>query len=206
MPIDPVSDGTWIAVNEAGLVATLLNTYQRPASQTTARDTFSFRSRGTIVPTMMARADARGAAVSMEALDPRLFPPFKLVATDGDYLVELTSDGREVHRVEFSWGGRSLLYTTSGLGDEVVYPPRRALFDEFIAGAADPAAAQDRFHRHQWPDRPHVSVCMERADARTVSRTIVEVGAGSVSLTYEPLPPEDGASETKRTLSRTQRI
>ncbi len=206
MPVDPLSDGTWIAVNEAGLVATLLNIYQRPVSESSARDKLGFRSRGTIVPAMMAHADAREAALLFEQLDPRLFPPFKLIAVDGDYLNEFTSDGCKIHRAGFSWDGRSLLYTTSSLGDEVVYSPRRELFDQLFADASDLCAAQDCFHRHQWPDRPHVSVCMERADARTVSRTIVEVGSRTVSLGYEPVPPEKANSEPGRTLPRTRRM
>jgi hypothetical protein len=40
------------------------------------------------------------------------------------------------------------------------------------------------FHCHRWADRPHLSVNMSRADACTVSRTVVSLGAGRVSMTY----------------------
>ena len=206
MPIDPVSDGTWIAVNEAGLIATLLNTYQRPAAEKAARDKSAFRSRGTIVPMMMTRGDAREAAAVIEKLNPQSFPPFLVIAVDGKNLVELTSDGRDFRRVDSSWDGCPLFYTTSGLGDEVVNPPRRALFDEFFSEAGALSSAQDRFHRHQWPDRPHISVCMSRAEARTVSTTIVEVGQNDVAMAYQPVPPSESRTSRCTSLARTQRV
>jgi hypothetical protein len=49
-------------------------------------------------------------------------------------------------------------------------------------------AAQDRFHAHRWRLAPAVSVLMTRADAGTVSVTIVDVFAHRVRLAYRPVP------------------
>ena len=48
---------------------------------------------------------------------------------------------------------------------------------------------QQAFHAHRWPDRPEVSVLMTRRDARTVSRTAIEVTEARVSLRYTALNP-----------------
>jgi hypothetical protein len=46
---------------------------------------------------------------------------------------------------------------------------------------------QHRFHRHHWRRRPAVSVVMSRPDARTVSRTAIDVGGRTMALRYESL-------------------
>ncbi len=94
--------------------------------------------------------------------------------------------------------------TSSGLGDHVVEPPRRALFTRMFAGAApdDFAAIQDAFHRHRWPDRPHLSVDMDRADAETVSLTVIELDDVSVTMRYVDGHPSADRPEIVRTLPR----
>jgi hypothetical protein len=77
-----------------------------------------------------------------------------------------------------------ILFTSSGLGDGVVDPPRRALFEEYFVKGADWRQRQDAYHRHFWPDRRHLSVCMMRPEARTVSLTVVEMGHNQVQMDY----------------------
>jgi hypothetical protein len=52
-------------------------------------------------------------------------------------------------------------------------------------------AAQDAFHRHSWEGREHVSVQMSRAEARTVSRTTVELSRRGARMTYERVGGEE---------------
>lgn len=91
--------------------------------------------------------------------------------------------------------------TSSSLGDELVDPVRRELFGECLRHAVDPCEAQDRFHSHQWPDRRHVSVLMARPDARTVSRTIVQIGRDHVRMTYRSLPEVQASMTATKTLT-----
>ena len=79
----------------------------------------------------------------------------------------------------------SILRTSSGLGDAVVAGPRRTLFQRTLTHARNLRSAQDQYHRHQWPGREAISVNMQRHDAATVSRTVVEVREGSVRLSYQ---------------------
>ena len=85
------------------------------------------------------------------------------------------SDDRELSIKRLS-SRRPLLFTSSSLGDEAGRgaPPAavRAAAGKERAGWLD---GQFRFHRTQWTARPDISVLMERLDAGTVSRSVVDV-------------------------------
>ena len=93
------------------------------------------------------------------------------------------------------------LFVSSGFGGEVV-EPRRRLFDEHFADDDDSTwvARQEAFHRHSWPDRQHVSVCMRRDDAQTVSHTVVELTSKRSELTYFSGVPDGKASPVTASL------
>src|SRR5262249_12632394 len=95
-----------------------------------------------------------------------------------------------VRLVQRSAAGEPFLFTSSGLGDHLVEEPRRQLFAEAMGHSANPDA-QDLFHRHEWPDRSHLSVCMRRSDARTVSHTLVVLTERAGLLTYHAAPPDE---------------
>jgi len=82
------------------------------------------------------------------------------------------------------------MLTSSGLGDELVAPPRRVLFDRMITFGEQTPEAQDTFHRHAWPDRGYLSVRMRRTDARTVSYTVVELLPQGRSMHYHAIEDE----------------
>lgn len=191
MPVDPVSDGTWIAVNDAGLAATLLNVYSKPfdaAARGRARQ--SGKSRGILVPRLMACATLDETAEACRSIDPGEFPPFRIVVLDEREIVHVRSDGARLRHEREALGERPHLFTSSGLGDAVVEPPRRELFERLFLRGADLLVRQDAFHRHSWPDRRDVSVCMERAEARTVSHAVVEIQPDRVRLSYSPDAPD----------------
>jgi hypothetical protein len=194
MPVDPVSDGTWIAVNDAGLAMTLLNIYPVPFN----REAFlaewgRYASRGALIPALMECSTLAEASGRAGRIAPERYPPFRLVALDQDRLAEVhVNEGRLVCR-EPVQVDRPVMFTSSGLGDGVVGPPRRALFAACLDRAGDPASAQDAYHRHSWPERRHLSVCMSRPEARTVSLTVVELARASARLVYEPLLPDQAA-------------
>jgi hypothetical protein len=185
LPVDPASGGTWVAANSAGLALALLNVNRPGLGGGEPR-----RSRGTIIPALLGCADPDEARRRAEALRPADFPPFRLVLAGAGLVVEGLSDG-----VALRWSrGRlegPLLWTSSGLGDHLVEGPRRRLFERALAARPTPQA-QDAFHRHRWPGRPHLSVRMSRPDARTVSYTVVEVTPEKVSMKYSALAEPAG--------------
>jgi hypothetical protein len=189
MPIDPEGGGTWIAANDRGLVLTLLNATADLSAVTAARTTPGRPSRGLIIPALASSESVSEALDRALAMNLWRFNPFRLVLLDRHQLAECwLENGLPRYRRAFLHA--PLMRTSSSLGDGLVQAPRRALFRRFFEGAADPRAAQDAFHDHQWPGRESISVRMERADARTVSRTVVEVSDEVTRLRYRAIGHE----------------
>jgi hypothetical protein len=182
-PVDPLGPGTWVGVNDAGLAAALLNrtvASTRPAG-------LALRSRGLIIPALLASASLAHAIDMGAAMNPHDFDPFRLVLAQHTKAVVLASDGLGVSLDTLDLS-TPIMLTSSSLGDALVDTPRRALFDRlFAAGGRSWLRAQRRFHQHQWRARREISVRMERGDARTVSHTVVDVNAHAVALRYRPV-------------------
>jgi hypothetical protein len=186
LPIDPVSQGTWIAVSDAGLAMTVLNVNPgRPRPPTTAR-----ASRGAIIPALLSSSSLEAALDRATTLPAADYAPFRLILTNAQECVEIQGDGDRLCRIRRGILIRPMLSTSSGLGDHCVEGPRRKLFEMLFRNPREWLAAQDALHRHSWPDQPHLSVCMRRPDAQTVSQTAVEIHPDRVTLTYAPGPPD----------------
>jgi hypothetical protein len=180
MPIDPHSGGTWIAANDAGLVFVLLNAHDGTSASA------GEISRGTIIPTLVGCATVSRAVAQAQKIRTDRFAPFELLIIDRYRVVECRPDGDRMYHRRSNLRS-AILRTSSGLGDAVVAGPRRTLFQSTVTGARNARAAQDHYHRHQWPGREAISVKMRRHDAATVSRTVVEVREGSVRLSYQAI-------------------
>lgn len=185
LPIDPESQGSWIAVNDAGLVAVALNRNPVQRSGTPAK-----LSRGLLVPLLMHCDDLESAQRLTLDLNGECFAPFRLLLTDGAALVVIQGGEVASTVVESAMLDRPRMFTSSALGDAVVDSPRRALFEGWFAGNAS-WDRQLAFHRHSWPERAPLSICMRRPDACTVSLTVVDLGAESATMTYYPQPPDE---------------
>jgi hypothetical protein len=183
--VDPGSAGTWLGANDAGLVLALLN---RSRDGAPGMQTVRPPSRGSIVPLLLAHDHLWSAAAATHALALSQFEPFQLIALQGATAAVLTSDGRRLTSA-FLNVVEPILWTSSSLGDAVVERPRSALFDHLVRSAqpGDWPRAQRRFHHHRWRRHPELSVVMSRPDARTVSRTIVDVSKESIRMRYHPL-------------------
>jgi Transport and Golgi organisation 2 len=204
MPIDPLSQGSWIGASDIGLVACLLNATP-PERLHDAAPSRTLRSRGEIVPSLLAADSLDEAVAIVRDIDPAAFPPFRAILFANQSIAIARSDGRSF---SLSTPGQliaPLMLTSSGLGDQLVESPRRTLFDRIFAAESNALAAQEAFHTHRWPDQSHLSVLMSRADARTVSRTIVDIYADRIELQHatlnDSLLPEHNAS---RSLPLTQ--
>lgn len=174
LPHDSQSHGTWIAANDAGLVLGLLNVSPSRG--------IGGRSRGAIIPMLLSKILAAEAIDEASSMPLHEFSAFRLIAIDRHEVGQLRYDGRRA-RFSISPLDRPLMFTSSGLGDHLVQHPRQKLFHGMLAEHPRPAA-QDAFHRHRWPDQPHLSVNMSRADARTVSITIIEVRGSGMTMAY----------------------
>jgi hypothetical protein len=181
-PVDPQGAGTWIGCNSAGLAVALLNAHVT----TPAGDRHVRQSRGLIARELLGSRSIAEAEEAGGQIDPRGFAAFQVIVVHARHVATIASDGlsltrRPTHRVE-----APLLFTSSSLGDSLVEPPRRLLFDRLVLrGDRGWLAGQAQFHDHQWPERPEISVRMERADALTVSRATVDLAGDRCKLRYE---------------------
>jgi len=187
-PVDPVGGGTWIAVAETGLTLGLLNVNDGPAVVASAGETAT--SRGLVIPRLIGAESADAAMRALRGTRLATYRPFRLVAADrsGVWSARWAGSRLDVRTHQ----RRPICFVSSGLGDDVV-APRLALFDEWVSAGRFAGDGQDQFHRHRWPDRPEASVDMCRADARTVSRTAVEIHgdpARRPELVYDAIDEE----------------
>lgn len=194
-PTDAAAGGTWIAASEDGILLSLLNYNPAPAVGPTACSPASkgLVSRGLIIPELIRFRSVAKIAAALGAMELSDFAAFRLVAAElfrGEpRATEFRWDRRALERFDHEPG--PVCFASSGLGDERVLP-RLQLFEQMMGGGPTPAA-QDRFHAHQWPDQPEISVMMSREDARTVSVTRVEVvpGIGQFQVLMRSQPTID---------------
>lgn len=188
MPIDPVSDGTWIGASDAGLIAVLMNVYLpgwQATLQAIATGAISPKlSRGRIIPHVLQAGSLDEAERLAGALDHAQFEPFRLLLLDRQQIVELVWSQNTITMKSAEAVRRPLFFTSSGLGDDIVARPRRALFDEWFVDPRHWPDRQDAFHHHVWPGNERASVWMTRPEAMTVSCTQVELDRTAVQMTY----------------------
>jgi hypothetical protein len=187
--MDMEGGGTWIGANAGGLSLCLLNLNPDPAPEPPNRP----RSRGLIIPALLDAATTDAAVSRLSDLPLARFAPFRLIAvspaSDGHSIPPVAEARWDRTDLHLTWhAGPPVCFVSSGLGDGRVLP-RLGLFEELVVRPGATGERQDRFHRHTWPDRPEVSVLMSRADARTVSITTLEVGAG------DPAGPDAGSAQ-----------
>jgi hypothetical protein len=179
-PLDPDGGGTWLAVNEYGLVLALVNHFPQPSTPAPGPERIS---RGQLV---LALADARsGAEVAARLGDTELarYEPFLLLG------LGLT----EPPRLRI-WDGRALgacagsslrmPVTSSSFQTGRVIAARRRAFARATAGRVAGPETLERYHRTHDPTDPVASVLMEREDARTVATMRVQLEPGAATMRY----------------------
>ena len=187
-PIDPQGGGTWIHVNEHGLVAAVLNRYDIPPCAPPTH------SRGLL---MLATTQAHGVSdfgqLVESALKAGVYAACTLLALDRESVGIWCWSGEEL-RPEAP--PQSPVLTSSSWNTESVCEARRLAFARHVAQPAQPTLAEmERFHRHRDPRGDGFSVLMARPDARTVSLTQVKIENGTASMRYAARRPDDAGFE-----------
>lgn len=133
---DDLAGGSWLGVNDTGVVAAILN---RMGTLGPAPDK---RSRGELVLEALDHADAAEAAEALTGLAATAYRPFNMIVADNRDAFWLRADGRRVTRHAIAPG----LHMLSALDlDDRDSPRIRAYLERFAALAPprpDPAAAQ----------------------------------------------------------------
>lgn len=189
-PSEPTG-GTWIGLNDAGVVLALLNWYAVPS-----RPLAFPISRGAIIPALLSESDPHMAGRSLATLALDRIQPFRLVG------IFPTNGERQVH--EWRWDGEALIaiehpwklehWISSGADEEGAERERRRCFARHST-AADHGTKEwlIRLHASHEPAPGAASVCVHREDAATVSQTCIGWADGSGWMEYlEGLPCGSG--------------
>jgi hypothetical protein len=181
-PLDGGGGGTWIAVNEHGLTAALLNHYARE-NKSPERP----RSRGAIPLMAAAHTSVASAVKWASATAMSRFKPFYLVLVDaGGNSALLNWDG---DRLTIFNEVRQPV-TTSSFCPEAVVRAREEQFRAMVPDDAGATAGQlEAFHRSSNPKGGAWSVRMHRADACTRSMVRIDIGPANVTMRYEIVHP-----------------
>jgi hypothetical protein len=181
-PVDPHGGGTWLAVNDAGVAVALLN---RDRSAHAA----GLLSRGSIVPRLIAADAVDDVRRLLLTIDVCRHDRFRVVAVDARSLLVATSDGTRLATAVTRLTAPAV-FTSSSLGDAEAERVRLPLFRALVIGAVDRMRGQLAFHGHRCRACGPFSVVVRRPEARTVSRSIVDVRGRVTSFLYQPLAAE----------------
>ncbi|QDG52864.1 NRDE family protein [Persicimonas caeni] len=169
-PKDLKAGGTWLGLNERGVLVAITNRFGKPADP-------SRRSRGELVSMALEASSAHEAAGAIAKLSAHDYNGFHLLCVDreGAYLV--WSDGEILSRSELASG--LLVLTERSLGaaanarKERVLAECRALLD---AGELDESALQDVLSQCNDGSIDATCVRIPSIDYGTRSSTIVRLG------------------------------
>ena len=196
-PREPTG-GTWITLNDHGVVIALINWYSIPA-----RAPQPAASRGDVVLALrrcltVDEAEARLRAQSLSHTNPfRLIGIFEAERRICEWRWNLQARAR----IDQEWAPRQWL--SSGYNEPLAQRLRGAAFEqEREVGDAGTVAWIRRLHSSHAPERGPFSTCMHRADAATVSYSEIEVNRTSIEMRYCAGPLCGGADWVNETAPR----
>jgi uncharacterized protein with NRDE domain len=194
--LDDLAGGTWMGLNDDGVVAAILN------RQGTLGPKDGKRTRGELVLEALDHADAAAAAEALADLDGRAYRPFNMVVADNRDAFWLRHTGREDGRVEAHAIPEGLsMITAFDLNDGS--DPRIHVHRERFASAPAPrpetgdwAAWERLLASHEtgagWPGGSLEDGRTAGAERRGAMCFITARGFGTVCASLLALPAVDG--------------
>jgi len=167
LPIDPLGNGSWISTNEFGVTLCLLNYYQgsNPKGVLT--------SRGLLLKTLSSFVSVEDIDKQLKNLEFHQYASFSLLAFG------LNNSG-QVSRKAWQWNGEELTslfltspFTSSSVNFEEVSQSRLLLAQQLLNPQSIDTLID--YHKSHHPSKGHLSVCMHRNDAKTVSFSHIHV-------------------------------
>ncbi len=179
-PVDPDGGGTWIWVNDHGLIGCVLNNYPR---QVKAKHPANPVSRGLLLKSLACHTTISAVKTAVGSTPLACYHPFFLLFFAADRLVLFGWDGERLECRE----NRAITcpLTTSGYKPEEVIGYRKKQFEKLVGDGVG-RSFQDLIsfqcqHDSEWPA---CSVLMSRPDARSVSQCRVLVEPDMISFSY----------------------
>ena len=181
--LDELAGGTWLGLNDDGVVAAVLNRRGSLGPEG------GKRSRGELVLEALDHAEAEAAATALLHLDPRAYRTFNLVIADADNCYWLRNRGEEgPGRIEIDAPLAGLSMLTAGDLDDRTSPRIRThlpRFREAEAPTPDPESGGDwtawqdilGSRHHDTEDGPFAAMSL-----------VTDMGFGTVSSSLIALP------------------
>jgi hypothetical protein len=187
-PSEP-GGGTWIALNDLGILVALINWYSVP---TRVKD--APISRGKVVNATCAAEDARSMEAAVSALPLDRINPFRLIGVfpASSQITECRWDLKRLELNKCGWQPQQ--WISSGFDEPTAQRERSWKFQQALEQkAAGSLGWLRRLHRSHAPEKGPFSTCMHRSDAATVSYTEVRVLARKATISHSlgaPCHPE----------------
>lgn len=189
IPIDPKGNGSWISTNEFGLTLCLLNYYQGSNPKR------NLTSRGLLLKKLSTFLSVEEVDMQLKNLELQEYAAFSLLAFG-------LNDNGQVLRKEWQWNGKKLSnvfltspFTSSSVSFEEVSQSRLLLAQQLLKPQSIDTLIN--YHKSHHPSKGHLSVCMHRADAQTVSFSHIHVSAKQSIFNYKNASPcSDVANDT----------
>lgn len=195
-PVDPISNGSWITLTSKGLVFALINGSQNGHLKFDGPSE-SRKSRGKIVLDCGEFESVEKAMQSLVKKDLTSFDAFRLIGIDCETNLFLG----DYDRKKFNFNKlnvTSALFVSSSFNEVEVKKFREEKFNlEIKSGVKSDRMKQlHRLHAssaNEIDKKGAYGFCLHRADAQTVSQTIINLslveGKKFYNFNYDPLPP-----------------
>lgn len=162
-PVDPLGQGTWLAVHQTGLSLALLNYYQAEKKEAVG----NFISRGELILKLLKSPD--NVPETLKSMPLGRYQSFQLcifpfdLKVGNDLVCYFQWDGDKLTELQ-----QALPITSSSVDYPQVYQSRKEQFSQLVSTDASTTEQLLTFHQSQLKEGK-LSVKMSRKDARTVS-------------------------------------
>ena len=186
-PIDEKSGGSWIAVNDLGVCAFLLNNYE--AANGHIEPAKPFRSRGEIPLSLCGENGIDRSADALNGIEKERFPPFFAGMIGPNTPCQIYGwDGRQFEKLSLELP----FLTTSSFQSKAVQAYRKDRYLEVVRSSADEKALFanhcDSAHEN-WAFNP----LMSRTDAETHCISSISVDSKLAKFEYREVDPLQGS-------------
>ena len=176
-PTDLVAGGTWLGLNERGLVTAVTNRFGQP------RDP-ERRSRGELVLLALSETTHSAAAVRIGALEATAYNPFHLVCGDRDGASLIWSDGRQFQRERLGHG----IHVVTERSFDAAESGREELIarcvEELDSSSVDLNALKDVLCQHAQDSFDGTCVHMLDYNYGTRSSTVITLGTSAANTRF----------------------
>ncbi|MFT5162372.1 MAG: hypothetical protein ACI9FJ_000947 [Alteromonadaceae bacterium] len=176
-PIDPQGGGSWISVNDAGVIICLLNNYLHAAP----KEQKDWTSRGKLITELASLTSHQSINEHINNQGMDQYRAFHLMVLSLDEQTLFTWNGKKLKREK-----ASAYLSSSGFDTHNLLAGRKSQYQ--MRTITSRTAALD-FHTSHQPQKSAYSVCMHRSDAHTTSLSVIEVSEQNISFDYFDGPP-----------------